>query len=392
MTVRKSESAGGDGSRGGGGEGGLAPERGIGNGQVVSRPSGRVPTMQDIARASGVSQSTVSRVLTGAPTVVPINPATRERVLEVARQLHYRPNPLARGLRGARTMLLGVIVREISDPFFAGAMDAITAEASSRGYNVVLGVAHSRADEAIALRAVLETRHCDALLLLGDLSDQPRLQADLADAHISLVALWQNGPLPNSSSVDVDNRAGERALVDHLWGLGHRSFGFIGASHRPSGVEERLLGDIRERKAALVDRLAELGVAPAPSYFRAVQNGLPGGASALEDLMALPEPPTAIVASTDLLAIGALNAAHRLGVRVPEDVSIVGFDDLAISEFTIPPLTTVSNPVAAMAAVAVPAAIDGVENPELRIERLLPPSLIVRESSGPPPVSRRSRG
>jgi transcriptional regulator with XRE-family HTH domain len=122
---------------------------------------GHIPTMRDIADAAGVSQSTVSRVLTGAPNAIPINPATRDRIIEVARRMRYRPNPLARGLRGARTMLLGVIVREITDPFFAGAVDAISTEANLRGYNVVLVHAHGRTDEAIALRAVLETwRSC----------------------------------------------------------------------------------------------------------------------------------------------------------------------------------------------------------------------------------------
>ena len=105
--------------------------------------------------------------------------------------MRYRPNPLARGLRGSRTMLLGVIVREITDPFFAGAVDAVSAEASRRGYNVVLGHAHGRTDEALALRAVLETRHCDAILLLGDTSDQPRLLDDLRHANVHVVGMWQ---------------------------------------------------------------------------------------------------------------------------------------------------------------------------------------------------------
>ncbi len=124
--------------------------------------------MRDIARATNLSQSTVSRVLNRTPTLVPIAEETRERVIATATALGYRPNPLARGLRGASTMLLGLIVRDITDPFFAGAIEAVTAAASSRGYNVVLGHAHARADEAITLWGVLEARHCDAILLLGD--------------------------------------------------------------------------------------------------------------------------------------------------------------------------------------------------------------------------------
>ena len=229
-----------------------------GNGMTTTpQRQTRIPTMQDIARASGVSQSTVSRVLTGAPTVVPINPATRERVLEVARQMRYRPNPLARGLRGARTMLLGVIVREITDPFFAGAVDAISAEASRRGYNVVLGHAHGRTDEAIALRAVLETRHCDAILLLGDTSDQPRLLEDLRDTNINVVGLWQGSvPVPGISTVSVDNRAGVTGLLKHLIGLGHKRIAFVGGGFS----EGRLLGDIGERRAAFIEVMSDAGL------------------------------------------------------------------------------------------------------------------------------------
>ena len=143
------------------------------------RPAEPHVTMGDIAREAGVSQSTVSRVLNATASSIPISDQTQERVLATARRLGYRPNPLARGLRGASTMLLGVIVRDIVDPFFSGAIEAVTTSATSHGYNVVLGHAHGRADEAILLRSVLETRHVDAILVLGDMGDQPRIVEDL---------------------------------------------------------------------------------------------------------------------------------------------------------------------------------------------------------------------
>ncbi|HEX7496209.1 MAG TPA: LacI family DNA-binding transcriptional regulator [Candidatus Limnocylindrales bacterium] len=344
----------------------------------------RPATMQDIADAIGVSQSTVSRVLAGAEMPVPISPATRQQVLDMARQMHYRPNPLARGLRGARTMLLGVIVREITDPFFAGAIDAISVEASRHGYNVVLGHAHGRTDEAIALRAVLETRHCDAILLVGDTSDQPLLLEDLHEANITVVGMWQgSAALPGISTVNVDNRLGIRRLIDHLIGLGHRSFGFIGGSFSFAGG--RPLGDIRERKLAFLESLSEHGIEARPEYCRDAKNNFAGGVSEFEALMALPSPPTAVLASTDVLAIGALRAAHRLGLSVPEDVSVVGFDDLPLAEHTTPPLTTVRHPISEMAAVAVQAAIGEVSGRSSPIVECLEPTLIVRESSGQAP-------
>ncbi len=121
-----------------------------------------VPTMRDIAEATSVSQSTVSRILSDTPTAIPIATATRERVLETAKRLGYRPNPLARGLMGARTMLLGAIVRDITDPSFPAIIEAVTTEAGRHGYNVVLGHARGSAGEAVELWAILESRHCDA--------------------------------------------------------------------------------------------------------------------------------------------------------------------------------------------------------------------------------------
>lgn len=369
---------------------GKAPKaRGAENGGRAGRPVrlARPATMQDIADAVGVSQSTVSRVLSGVAMPVPISPATRQQVLDMARQMHYRPNPLARGLRGAQTMLLGVIVREITDPFFAGAIDAISVEASRHGYNVVLGHAHGRTDEAIALRAMLETRHCDAILLVGDTSDQPRLLEDLHEANVTVVGMWQgSAALPGISTVNVDNRLGIRRLIDHLVGLGHISFGFIGGSFSFAGG--RQLGDIQERKLAFLESLTEHGIEVPSEYCRYAKNNFAGGVSEFEALMALPNPPTAVLASTDVLAIGALRAAHRLGLSVPGDVSVVGFDDLPLAEYTTPPLTTVRHPISEMAEAAVRAAINEVSGKSSPIVECLEPTLIVRESSGQAPSPR----
>jgi DNA-binding LacI/PurR family transcriptional regulator len=336
-----------------------------------------VVTMRDVARATGVSQSTVSRVLSGAPTAVPIAEQTRERVLAAARELRYRPNPLARGLRGMKTMLLGVIVRDITDPFFAGAIEAASIEASRHGYNIVLGHAHGRADEAIALWRVLEARHCDAILLLGDMSDQPRLIEDLRGAHVPVVALWQGSRSDGIPSVSVDNRAGIAALLDHLVGLGHRRIGFVAG---------RRLGDILEREEAYVDYMTRIGARPPDGYRQYAPNDPSGGGAALAAMLELPEPPTAVLASTDVLAIGVLHEAHERGIRVPDDLSVTGFDDIPLAAFTVPALTTVRMPVREMVAAAVRLLIDEDGSPGARARRMAPalePSLVVRGSTGP---------
>jgi DNA-binding LacI/PurR family transcriptional regulator len=332
--------------------------------------------MQDIATLSGVSQSTVSRVLNDAATSVPIAAGTRQRVLEAAERLGYRPNPLARGLRGAKTMLLGLIVRDIADLFFTTAIEAVSLSARDRNYNVVLGSANSRADEAIALRSVLETRHCDAIVLLGDVRDQPPLLDDLAASHVPVVALWQGTALAGIATVNIDNRGGIASAVDHLAGLGHRRFGFIGGYPH---------GDIRERQAGFVEHVAALGISPADVHVQAAQNTLGSGADAFRSLMSSPAPPTAIVTATDQVAVGALHAAHAMGVDVPGDVSIVGFDDIPLAQHTAPPLTTVSQPMGDMAELAVSLAIDSPATGETN--RVFATTLALRATSGPAPAT-----
>lgn len=334
--------------------------------------------MHDIARAAGVSQSTVSRVLNAASSSIPISEETRERVLASARRLGYSPNPLARGLRGAPTMLLGVIVRDITDPFFAGPIETISIEAARRGYNVVLGHAHGRADEAIVLRSALETRHVDAIIVLGDMTDQPRLIDDLLNCRVPVVGLWQGTALRGLPMVNVDNAAGISLAVDHLLGLGHRRIAFV--SGRP-------LGDIEERRAEYETRMRAAGLEIPVGFVQHVSNDPAGGKQALVALTRLESGPTAVVCSTDQLAIGVLHGAASLGLRVPSDVSVVGFDDLPMSAFTVPALTTVRMPIREMTGLAVQIAIDdGQAGVDPTVE-VLSPELVIRESTGPAPAS-----
>jgi DNA-binding LacI/PurR family transcriptional regulator len=340
--------------------------------------------MRDIAAMAGVSQSTVSRVLNDAPTRVPIAPETRERVLRAARELGYRPNPLARGLRGSATMLLGAVVRDITDPFFAGAIEALTIEAMAHGYNVVLGHAHGRADEALALTTVLETRHCDAIILFGDMQNQPRLLADLKDSVVPVVALWQGTSPLQVPTVDVDNRAGIRAALDHLTGLGHERIAFV--SGRP-------LGDVRERKAAFEEYLRERFGNIEGSPVREAVNTPEGGERAFAELVSLDPAPTAIVTSTDTLAIGVLHAAWSAGLSVPRDLSVVGFDDIMFASHTVPALTTLRMPMAAIVRAGVDMAVDLAKNGRREGEpavEVIAPSLIVRQSTAPPRADRKA--
>jgi DNA-binding LacI/PurR family transcriptional regulator len=343
---------------------------------TATRPA-HVVTMRDIAAAAGVSQSTVSRVLSGSPSSISIGTDTRERILEAAERLGYRPNPLARGLRGAATMLLGVIVRDIMDPFFAAAVEAVTTHAHRRGYNVVLGQAHGRADEAIVLRSVLETRHCDAILVLGDMGDQPRLIEDLQASPMPIVALWQGSALPGIATVNVDNESGVVQALEHLVSFGHERIALIAG---------RPLGDIQARRSAFLAFMAGRGLPVPEDHLVPARNDAGSGAAAMHGLLRLDEPPTAVLATTDVLAIGALHAADEAGWTVPRDVSVAGFDDIPMAAFTVPALTTVRMPVTEMAAQAVDLAVDRAEGGPAAAGApyVLEPTLIVRRSVGKP--------
>src|SRR5690348_7807139 len=191
---------------------------------AVRRP---VVTMRDIAAAADLSQSTVSRVLNAAPTRVPIAAETRKRVLETARHLGYRPTPLARALRGASTNLIGAVVRDFSDPFYAGAIEALVHETMGHGYHVVLGHVHGRSDPATPLTAVIELRHTDAVILLGDMQEHPQFLSDLRDSDVPVVALWQGTSSLEYPTADTDDRAGVRAGLAYLESLGHRRIAFL---------------------------------------------------------------------------------------------------------------------------------------------------------------------
>jgi DNA-binding LacI/PurR family transcriptional regulator len=333
-------------------------------------PEGDRPvTMTDVARAAGVSQSTVSRVLSGADVAIAVTDATRERVLRLAREMGYRPHPFARALRGAPTMLIGAIVRDITDVFFARAIDALSLEARARGYSLVLGNARAQAGEALALAAVLEARQCDAILLLGDFHDEEQLVRDVRAAPVPVVALWHGRRARDSfATVAVDNGAGVEAAMAHLAALGHRRIAFAGGDP---------VGDVRERHAAW-QRLAP--DAP-PGYTETGTNALEWGAEALRRLLALPEPPTAVLAGTDVVAIGILHGAHELGLRVPDAVSVVGFDDIALAAASVPALTTVRMPVAEMVTAALDLVLaGGTDEPPLPFV----PELVVRASTARP--------
>jgi DNA-binding LacI/PurR family transcriptional regulator len=335
--------------------------------------------MNDVAAAAGVAQSTVSRILNDTPLADRVSPATRERVLAIADELGYRPHPIARALRGAPTMLIGAIVRDITDWFFAATIEALTSKAREYEYAVVLAHAGAAADEALRLTAVLEARHCDAILVLGDFRGEARLVEDLRNARVPVVGLWQGSeergrPFP---IVGVDNRAGIRAALGHLLELGHKRIAYVGADR---------LGDMEERRDAFLEHLTETGVRVPKGYVHLVPNTIDGGRQALSFLLERRSRPTAIVAASDVLALGLNRAAYDHGLTVPHDLALVGFDDIPQTAASVPGLTTVRMPIPEMVDAGLEIAVGaGRWTGDGRAPRVVfQPSLVVRQSTAPP--------
>ncbi len=309
----------------------------------------RIITIRDVAEQAGVSQSTVSRVLSGSKTQIPISQETRERVQRVAEELGYRPHPGARALSGKGTGLLGLIMREVNDPFFAELIEVVSNVAKEEGYDLVLGNAKRDPENALVLRdRMLDLRYCDGILLCGDLRESPEDQTFLAkmarDHRLVSVSRGSKQLVRNTPSVGIDNRKGVFLALDYLTQLGHRRIACMNAGR---------VGDLWERLEAyrefMQDRFGEVP----EEYIQPAENSYKGGYEATRYLLSLPTPPTAILAMDDVMAIGALGAAIDLGWAIPGDLSIIGFDDLEVGAYIRPALTTIRQPMEEIGRKAV---------------------------------------
>jgi DNA-binding LacI/PurR family transcriptional regulator len=331
---------------------------------------------RDVARLASVSQSTVSRVLSNSPSDL-ISPETRQRVVEAARCLDYTPDPLARALRGQCSGLLGLIVRDISDPFFARVTAELITQARLQNYHIVLGHAGSNSEEALQFTDILDARHTDGVFLLGDMQgDENALQEKLRFTQ-ALVAICR-GPSPSGLfTVNTDNFAGVHALLNHLTGLGHRRIGFISGGWK---------GNLLERSEAFHSYIHEYNLPLRSGWMQSEPNNSQGGYLGMSRILAAGDRPSAVFAADDLMALGAIKAANTVGCKVPDEISVVGFDDIELASYICPALTTVSQPVIKIAAKAIELMVQLILDPEAapkqRMIRLAP-RLVVRQSSGP---------
>jgi LacI family transcriptional regulator len=334
-------------------------------------------TIRDVARESGVSVATVSYVLNDGPR--PVREETRRQVLAAMDRLGYHPNGLARALARRRVHTLGVLFGRVepaivTNEYFTGILQGVMTEAAARGYNVTL---FTRPWEDAARSApLLNDGRTDGALVIAPLKGTDVVEG-LARLDLPLVVV-SAAPAPATSIpfVDVDNELGARLATEHLLSLGHKRIAHLmGEEAQPSVPARR--GGFR----AAMDRA---GIEVPPADLVSSRYNVEGGYEAMRRLLALPQPPTAIVAGNDALALGAMSAAREFGVAVPDQLSVVGFDDIASARLVTPPLTTVRQPLAEMGAEATRLLIAQIEKEPIdRLACCVEPELILRGSTAP---------
>ena len=333
-------------------------------------------TRDDVAKLAQVSPSTVSYVVNNGPR--PVSAETREKVLKAIKELGYHPNAVARNLRRQQTNSLGLIIPDIVNSYFADLTKGVEDTAFDRDYTVSFcHTAYSLDRELRYVDHLYSERTAGVIWVPATGDPSPALR--LREYEIPLVILDRNIHNLKAPSVVGDNFSGGYMATEHLISLGHRRIGCIARPVRLSHSQERVKGYTK----ALEDHglpLDEKLIAPGGYRFE-------NGSQAIDRLLSLEDPPTAVFAYNDIMAIGALRRLKEKGYRVPEDFSVVGFDDIPESSFTCPALTTIRQPKLEMGRKAADFLLDLIDGKQLgnAVQSMFEVVLVVRETTGPVP-------
>ncbi|MFV3130277.1 LacI family DNA-binding transcriptional regulator [Niveispirillum sp. KHB5.9] len=337
-----------------------------GNGRAPQR----VATIFDVARQAGVSTKTVSRVLNNEARVAE---ETLARVRAAVADLDYRPNPNARSLAGRRSYLIGLFYDNPSSNYMADIKAGAIRRCQEKGYHLLTEPCEADDPSLPRLMVGVATRfRLDGLILTPPIVDRKDVLDAIAAANVPLVRIAPRLEPDRTAHVHMDDEAAARLAADHLADLGHKRLGMI-LGHPDHGAAE-----LRQR--GFLTAAAARGLTLSPAHILPGDFSFAGGFAAAEQLLALPDRPTAIFAGNDDMAAATVAAANKHGLQVPRDLSVVGFDDSPIARVIWPPLTTIRQPTMGMAAAAVDLLIgDGEPAPD----RQLGFELMVRQSTGP---------
>ena len=332
-------------------------------------------SIRDVAERAGVSIATVSRTVNH---IASVNPELAQRVWKAIEEVGYLPNTQARALVSGRSRMLGLIVSEITNPFFPELVQEFENLAVAQGYEVLIGSTNYDPARTESLMRRLLQRNVDGVAVMT-FGVEEELVKKLVEREFPLVFVDAGPDLPNIHILRVDYAEGIRQGVQHLAALGHRRIAFISGP-----LSQR---SPTTRRDAFLAAMSELGLKVPLEHLVEGNHTMEGGISAMERLIALPELPTAVMCSNDMTAIGALHALYRTTHRVPEDISVVGFDDIHLTQFMLPPLTTVQMSCRDLAAAAVEGLRAGIEPDHPKHGKRLWPiatRLVVRQSSAFP--------
>jgi len=332
-------------------------------------------SIRDVARRAGVSIATVSRAVNRIPTV---DPALAERVWRAINEVGYLPNTQARALVSGRSHMLGLIVSEITNPFFPELVQEFENLAVAQGYEVLIGSTNYEPERTESLIRRMLQRNVDGVAVMT-FGIEEELVQKLVEREFPLVFVDAGPDLPNIRVLKVNYGEGIRQAVQHLAALGHRGIAFISGPLR--------LRSAVSRRDAFLKSMAELGLIVPAEHIVEGDHTMEGGITSMEQLTALAELPTAVICSNDMTAIGALHALYRTTQNVPQEISVVGFDDIHLAQFMLPPLTTVQMSCKDLATAAVEALRAGIERDHpkaAKTEWHIPTRLVVRQSTAFP--------
>lgn len=329
-------------------------------------------TIRDVAKEAQVSVATVSAVLNESKYV---SPPLVERVRRSAEALDYRPNGLARSLKTRRTRMLGLILSDITNPFFTTMVRAVEDTARRHGYSLILGNTDEESAKEETYVELLRARQVDGLILVASAGEHAYLP-DLLARDLPIVCVDRSLVHLGVDSVLTDNVAGAYQAVGHLLALGHRRIGIVTGIPRITSTDQRLAG--------YAQALAERGLPTDPALVRPSDSTIAGGERDAAALLDRPDRPTALFATNNQMTIGALRAIQARGLRCPEDIALVGFDDFEWADVFRPRLTTVRQPVYALGRAVARLLVRRIEGQRTGPARevVLPPTLVVRESCG----------
>lgn len=342
-------------------------------------------SIHEVARRARVSIATVSRTINGVPTVTP---QLSRRVWKVIKELGYYPNTQARALVSGRSRIFGLIVSEITNPFFPEIVQGFEDIAVQHNYEILTtSTVHDPKRMALSVRRMIERRVEGVAIVTFGMEEE--LFDDLKSRQVPLVFIDVGPSLPRMSNIRIDYLHGIRQAVQHLAALRHDQIAFI------SGP--LVLKTAVARQRAFVQAMEEVGLPLEPKYQIEGNHTMEGGIEALKQLLNLPKPPTAVLCSNDMTAIGVMRQAYEEGIRVPDDLSVIGFDDIRLAQFIIPPLTTVKMSQTEIARLAFHALLSEVQRKLPSIdgsEYALRTSLVLRDSTAMASRSspRQSRG